>query len=146
MTVGLWCGLNMGTSRHAGGARLKPILPSQHTEGVKYAIRDIAIVADTLEAQGRELLELNIGDPIQHDFCTPPHVIEAIHQAMLRGETSYSRSAGTKPALEAIGREAKRKEIRHVQKIFVTSGASEGIELALTALLNFWDEKTSPST
>lgn len=122
-----------------------PIQPSRRTEGVRYAIRDIVVLAKRLEAEGRELLYLNIGDPIQFDFETPPHLVEAIHRAMLGGLTGYAPASGTEPAREAIGREAVRKGIGDVRHVFVTTGGSEAIELALTALLDQGDDLLVPS-
>jgi alanine-synthesizing transaminase len=126
---------------------MEPIRPSSRTHGVRYAIRDIVVLANELADAGRDMLWLNIGDPIKFDFETPPHVVEAIHQAMLAGETGYAPASGTGPALEAIHREAGRKGIDQgsIRHTFVTTGASEAIELALTALLEPGDDLLVPS-
>ncbi len=39
-------------------------------------------------------------------------------------------------AVESIGREAEKKGIKNIQDIFVTTGASEAIDICLTALVN----------
>ncbi|MDJ0765952.1 MAG: aminotransferase class I/II-fold pyridoxal phosphate-dependent enzyme [Myxococcota bacterium] len=117
-------------------ARNSAIVAAERTRGVKYAIRDIVMMADALKKQGREVVHLNIGDPITYDFATPPHIIDAIYQELLNGNTGYSPSHGIAAAVQAIGQEAERKGIVNISQICVTHGASEGIELALTALVN----------
>lgn len=113
------------------------VRPAKHIENVKYAIRNVVAEALRLEAQGRRILYLNIGDPLKFDFKTPPHLIEAVHQAMRDGHNGYAPSPGIPAAREAIAHEAHRHGIAGVAPtdVFVTTGASEALELALTALL-----------
>jgi alanine-synthesizing transaminase len=110
---------------------------ARHIENVRYAIRNVVAEASRLEAQGRRILCLNIGDPLKFDFQTPPHLIEAVHRAMKDGHNGYAPSAGIPSAREAIAREAARNGIPGVTAadVVVTAGASEALELALTALL-----------
>ena len=112
------------------------IVPAEHLENLRYAIRDIEVMADTLADEGKKIIRLNIGDPLKSDFCTPPHVIDAVVKAMRDGKNGYAPSGGVPEALEAIRREADGKSIRNVQDAFVTEGVSEGIEVCLSALLN----------
>jgi alanine-synthesizing transaminase len=113
------------------------IHPARHIENVRYAIRNVVTEASRLEAQGRRILHLNIGDPLKFDFQTPPHLIEAVYRAMKDGHNGYAPSAGIPDAREAISREVARQGIRGVtgSDVVVTTGASEALELALTALL-----------
>jgi len=113
-------------------------------DNVKYAVRDILSVANEAKKKGLPLRFLNIGDPIKFDHQTPPHMIQAVYDAMLRKETGYCASSGTDEAIEAVRREATRKGIKNIQDIFITSGASEGIELVLTALLDPGDNILTP--
>jgi len=124
---------------------LKPIQAAQRTDGVRYAIRDVVMRARELAAGGMDMLYLNIGDPIQFDFETPPHLIEAISQAMRDGQTGYCASEGTAEAIDAVTREAHSKGILNPHHVYITTGASEAIELALTALLDPGDELLVPS-
>jgi hypothetical protein len=57
---------------------------------VRYAIRDIAVLAEQLAREGKEILPLNIGDPLLFDFRTPPHLIEAVEKAMRDGHKVVS--------------------------------------------------------
>ncbi|OFZ23166.1 MAG: aminotransferase [Bdellovibrionales bacterium GWB1_55_8] len=124
---------------------MKPIAPAYKTENIKYAVRDILLVADQAKAAGKKLLYLNIGDPILFDFKTPEFVTDAITASLKRGETGYAPSSGTAPALAAIRRDAERRGIKNVQDIYITSGGSEAIELALTSLLNPGDNLLVPT-
>ena len=121
------------------------IKPSERSKRVRYAIRDIVVLADKAKAQGKKLLNLNIGDPNLCDFHTPAHVIEATHQAMLAGHNGYASSIGIDEALDAIRREATRNGIKNIQDIFITSGVSEGIEIAIASLIDTGENILIPS-
>jgi alanine-synthesizing transaminase len=123
------------------------VQPARHIENVRYAIRNVVAEALRLEAQGRRILYLNIGDPLKFDFQTPPHLIEAVHRAMRDGHNGYAPSAGIPAAREAIAREALRNGIPGITPldVVVTNGASEAIELALTALLEPGERVLVPS-
>ena len=124
--------------------QLHEIAPSSRLENVHYAIRDLACVADEVARQGHKILPLNIGDPLNFDFQTPAHMIEAVYKAMRDGKNGYSPSSGIKQALDAIRGEAARKGITTVQDVFVTTGVSETVDLCLTALLNPGDNVLTP--
>jgi alanine-synthesizing transaminase len=123
----------------------REIAAATRLENVRYAIRDLACVADEVTKQGHKILPLNIGDPINFDFATPPHLVEAVYKAMREGKNGYAPSPGIKEALEAIRGEAARKKISSVQDAFVTSGVSETVDLCLTALLNPGEDLLTPS-
>ena len=59
------------------------ILAALRLENVRYAIRDLAVLADEVARTGKKILPLNIGDPLKFDFATPPHMIEATLKAYL---------------------------------------------------------------
>src|SRR5215467_7940443 len=105
---------------------------AQRLENVRYAIRDLAVVADEVAKKGHKILPLNIGDPINFDFQTPAHLIEAVYKAMKDGKNGYAPSPGIKEALDAIRSEAARKGISSVREIFVTSGVSETVDICLS--------------
>src|SRR6266481_6968212 len=124
--------------------QLREITPAARLENVRYAIRDLACIADEVARLGHNILPLNIGDPLNFDFQTPPHMIEAVYQAMRDGKNGYSPSSGVKEALDAIRGEAARKGITNIQDVFVTSGVSETVDICLTALLNPGDNLLTP--
>src|SRR5215472_13536031 len=114
----------------------REIAPAARLENVRYAIRDLACIADEVACHGHKILPLNIGDPLNFDFQTPAHMIEAVYKAMKEGKNGYAPSPGIKEALDAIRGEAERKGITSVQDVFVTSGVSETVDVCLGALLN----------
>jgi alanine-synthesizing transaminase len=110
-----------------------------------YAIRNIVAEAQKVEAQGRAVRYLNIGDPILFGFETPPHLVQAVNRAMLDNKNGYAPSVGIPEAREAVAGElAARGMPASPDRVVITSGASEGIELALTALLDPGDEALVP--
>ncbi len=121
------------------------IKPAERTEKITYAVRDIVVLANQVAKTGREMLYLNIGDPNLFDFIPPRHMIDATYDAMLRNKNGYSPSSGIKEAVDAIEMEAERKGIKNVHDIFVTTGASEAIELAVTALVNQGENILTPT-
>jgi alanine-synthesizing transaminase len=94
--------------------------------------------------QGHKVLPLNVGDPLNFDFQTPPHIIEAVYKAMRDGKNGYAPSPGIPEALEAIRGEAARKGITTVQDVFVTSGVSETVDLCISALVNPGEDILTP--
>ena len=117
------------------------VKPSQRSAEIHYAIRNIHLA----QAAGKKLLFLNIGDPLQFDFSTPSHIVEATYQAMLAGKTGYAPSSGVEEATQAIRDEAGRQGIQNVQDVFLASGVSEAIEIALASLINPGENLLIPS-
>lgn len=126
------------------GADMKKIIPSLRTQNITYAIRDIIKVAEQRKKGGGDLIYLNIGDPVLYDFKTPPHLVEACYRAMRENHTNYSASEGVPEAIEAIRREAVRDGLDPYD-ILITTGASEGIDFALSALVNQGENVLVPS-
>jgi alanine-synthesizing transaminase len=121
------------------------IKPAVRTKNITYAVRDIVVLANEVAKTGKEMLYLNIGDPNLYDFEPPRHMIEATYKAMIDNKNGYSPSSGIKQAVDAIEREAERKGISNIHDIFVSTGASEAIELAVTALVNEGENVLTPS-
>src|ERR1700745_4539292 len=102
--------------------QVREVAAAQRLEKVRSAIRDLACVADEVAKKGHKILPLNIGDPLNFDFQTPAHMIEAVHQAMRDGKNGYSPSSGIKEALEAIRGAAARTGITNLKEFVVTPG------------------------
>jgi alanine-synthesizing transaminase len=101
-----------------------------------YAIRNIVAEAQRVEAGGTRVRYLNIGDPVAFGFQTPAHLIEAVSKAMRDGHNTYGPSAGIAPAREAVAAEYTRNGFPIApNRVFITAGTSEGIELALSAVV-----------
>ena len=114
--------------------------------GFTYAIRNIVAEAKKVEAGGRKVRYLNIGDPIPFGFQTPPHMIEAVVRALRDGHNGYAPSVGIPAAREAVTSECVTRGMPMTpDRVLITSGTSEGIELALTALAEAGDEVLVPT-
>lgn len=98
-------------------------------------IKDFFDIANTMEGA----LSLGVGEP---DFPTPEHVREAAIASIKRVETKYTDNRGT-VELRAAAAEYLEKFGLHYDReneILITMGASEGIDLALRALVDPGDE------
>lgn len=119
---------------------------ADRVNGFSYAIRNIVVEAKKVEAAGRKVAYLNIGDPIPFGFVTPPHLVEAIAKAMRDGHNGYTPSPGIAEARTAVAEDFTNRGLPvDPDRVLLTSGTSEGIELTLTALLNAGDEVLVPT-
>ncbi len=116
--------------------QMREITAAKRLDNVRYAIRDLAGLADEVTRQGHKILPLTVGDPNIFDFETPAHVVDAVVKAMRDNKNGYAPSPGIPEALQAIREESERKGITNIQDVFVTSGASEAVDIALSALVN----------
>src|ERR1043165_2493856 len=66
--------------------------------GVESAF-DVLVKARALEAQGRSVVHLEIGEP---DFPTPPHIVDAAKRALDEGWTHYGPTQGYPELRQAI--------------------------------------------
>jgi len=102
-----------------------------------YAIRNIVAEAQRVEATGKKVRYLNIGDPVAFGFQTPEHLIRAVEKALRDGHNGYGPSVGLRSAREAVAAEDTRRGWPiDPDRVVLTAGTSEGIELALTALVD----------
>jgi alanine-synthesizing transaminase len=128
-----------------GARTTSAIPPASRIGGFVYAIRNIVTEARKVEAAGRQVRYLNIGDPITFGFKTPPHLIEAVERAIRSGHNGYAPSVGILAAREAVAADCERRAMPvSPDRVVITSGTSEGIELALTALAESGDEVLVP--
>jgi len=110
-----------------------------------YAIRNIVAEAKAVEARGMTVRYLNIGDPVAFGFQTPAHLIEAAARAMRDGHNGYLPSAGIASAREAVAADYAERGVQvSPDRVLITTGTSEGIELALNALVDAGDEVLVP--
>lgn len=124
---------------------MNKIKPADKTKNIKYAIRDIIVLADEVAKQGKQMYYLNIGDPNVYDFSTPKHIMDAAVDAIYKNLNGYSGSSGIKEAIDAVNQDAEKKGISNILDTFITTGAAEAIEVSLTALLNKGDNFLMPT-
>jgi alanine-synthesizing transaminase len=119
---------------------------SARVEEFHYAIRNIVVEAKKVEAEGRAVRYLNIGDPVPFGFQPPAHLVNAINQAMRDGYNGYTPSVGVASAREAVANDWTRRGMPvSADRVVLTSGTSEGIALALNALADAGDEVLIPT-
>jgi len=123
----------------------RPIPVAARVDRFSYAIRNIVTEARAVEASGRRVRYLNIGDPVAFGFKTPQHMIDAVQRAMADGHNGYLPSNGIAAAREAVAADfASRGMTASPDRVLITTGTSEGIDLALNALVDEGDEVLVP--
>jgi alanine-synthesizing transaminase len=102
-----------------------------------YAIRNIVVEAQRAEAAGVRVRYLNVGNPPAFGFQPPLHLVEAVERAMRNGENGYSPSPGIASAREAVADEySGRGWPVSPDRVLLTAGTSEAIDLALSSLVD----------
>ncbi len=88
-----------------------------------------------LEAQGRDIVHLEIGDP---DFTTPRHIIEAAQQSLDKGETHYCSSWGLSDFIQTIRQTTLKSRgfLPETTQVLVTPGANIAIFYSIFCLVN----------
>ncbi|HYZ88996.1 MAG TPA: pyridoxal phosphate-dependent aminotransferase [Myxococcales bacterium] len=104
---------------------------------------DVLARARSLEAHGRRVLHLEIGEP---DFPTPPHIVEAGVRALRDGHTRYGPPPGLPALREAICERllAERGVRASPDEVVVTPGAKPILFLAILATVGKGDEVLVP--
>lgn len=104
---------------------------------------DISGIRKMFEGAGKDAINLGLGQP---DFDTPEHIKKAAVDAIDEGFTAYTMNLGIPELREAICRKFVRENNFNVEpdEVIVTSGASEGLHLALQALVEKDDEVLIP--
>jgi aspartate/methionine/tyrosine aminotransferase len=99
--------------------------------------------ARALEAQGRRVVHLEIGEP---DYDTPVHVKQAAGRALDEGYTHYGPSAGLAPARQAIARYVSRTRGIAVDpdQVVITPGGKPIIFFTVMAVVDEGDEVLLP--
>jgi len=113
------------------------------TEIRPFVVMDVVARAKSLEAEGRDIVRLEIGDP---DFPTPAAITEAAEDAMAAGGTHYTQSAGSPDLREALRDHYLERYGVEVSpdNIVVTQGTSPAMLLMFGALLDPGDEVIMP--
>ena len=105
---------------------------------------EVLVKAKALEAQGRDIIHLEIGEP---DFDTPSNIIEAGCDALRKGFTHYGPSAGMMELREVIAQHVS--ETRRVNvtpdEVVVVPGGKPIIFFSILALAEDGDEIIYPN-
>jgi aspartate aminotransferase len=105
---------------------------------------EVLVRARALEAQGRNIVHLEIGEP---DFDTPAHIRAAANDALANGATHYGPSAGIPELREAIAEDsARRRGARATpEMVVVTPGGKPIMFFVILALVDEGDEVLYPN-
>jgi len=100
--------------------------------------------ANELEAQGKSVIHLEIGQP---DFKTPKNIIEAAYKAMNEGKTGYGPTPGAVQLREAIAEySASYKKVNTgIDEIVVTPGGKPVMFFTMLMLCQEGDEVIYPN-
>jgi aspartate aminotransferase len=111
--------------------------------GVETAF-DVMVEARKLEAQGRSVIHLEIGEP---DFPTPRHIVEAAQQALDDGWTHYGPTRGFTDLREAIAAHVARTRgiSAGPENVCVVPGGKPIIFFSILALVDHGDEVIYPN-
>ena len=97
-----------------------------------------------LVSEMKDAISLGVGEP---DFDTPWHIRDEGIYSLEKGRTFYTSNAGLKELKEEIAAYLKRRihvEYDPLKEILVTVGGSEGIDIAMRAMLNPGEEVLIP--
>ena len=119
---------------------------AKRAASIEYAIRDVVVPATALEAQGHEIIKLNIGDPIAYPgLPTPKHMVDAYVNALQTGNNGYSPSYGLPDLRAAIAQDERRKGWPAKQDdIYVCHGVTEALQVIFAATLEEGDIVLAP--
>ncbi|MCW4016638.1 MAG: aminotransferase class I/II-fold pyridoxal phosphate-dependent enzyme [Candidatus Bathyarchaeota archaeon] len=119
---------------------------TERVQNLEYAIRDVVVQAKQLEKKGKEVIYLNIGDPLLFDFDTPENIKEALIQAVREGFNAYSPSEGLPELRDAICEKEKKVGSIDVlpENVIISNGVSEAIQMVLGALVDNGNEILVP--
>jgi alanine-synthesizing transaminase len=110
---------------------------SNRTHGVEYAIRDIIFHARNYESSGKQIIYLNIGDPVKYDFKTPEHIKRALINAVNSDKNYYADSEGIAELRKAIAEKESQKGLSVTEEdVLVTNGVSEGLDMTMASIVD----------
>ena len=115
-------------------ARVKGIAPS--------GIRKFFDLLENMDSS--DAISLGVGEP---DFVTPWHIRDAGVYALEKGFTKYTSNAGLAELRREISRYLRRRfalDYDPMKQMVVTVGGSEGIDIAVRAIVNEGDEVIVP--
>ncbi len=126
---------------------MKEFRKSKKLDNVCYDIRGpVMAEAERLQAEGANILKLNIGNTAPFGFFTPDEVVRDMIMN-LRDAEGYCDSKGIFAARKAVMHNCQQKNIRgvDVDDIYLGNGVSELIQMSMNGLLDSGDEVLIPA-
>src|SRR5436190_21375157 len=108
-----------------------------------FEVMDVLARAHALEAAGRRVVHMEIGEP---DFTAPAPVVEAGVRALRDGLTAYTATLGLPTLRDAIASHYQSRFSKQISagRIAVTAGASGGLLTAIALYVDAGDEILVP--
>ena len=105
---------------------------------------EVLVRARALEAQGKEIIHLEIGEP---DFATPANIVDAGIRALREGWTHYGPSAGLPQLREAVAADVAQHLGISVDpaEVVITPGGKPIMFFTILALVEEGDEVLYPN-
>jgi alanine-synthesizing transaminase len=126
---------------------MRPIIQSRKLQHVRYDVRGpILVEAERLEAQGHQILKLNIGNPAPFGFAAPEAIVaDMVHN--LSQAQGYSDSRGIYSARTAVAQFYQGRGLTDTSNddVFIGNGVSELITMVLQAFLDDGNEILVPA-
>ena len=127
----------------------KQIPVTNRASQIEYAIRDVVVPASVLEAQGHEIIKLNIGDPLAYPgLPTPDHMVKAYQKALNDQHNGYSPAYGIPELRESIAKNESNKSNGgwncDPNDVYVCHGVTEALQIIFATFLNDGDEVLAP--
>ncbi len=126
---------------------MKPISKSAKLANVSYDIRGPVLdKARAMEEEGHKIIKLNIGNVAAFGLEPPDEIVQDMIRN-LQGAAGYTDSKGLFAPRKAVVHECQQKGIKGVtvDDVYLGNGASELIQIAISALLNDGDEVLIPA-
>jgi len=114
--------------------------PAERTRDIRpFFVMEILARAQALEAQGRDIVHMEVGEP---DFPTPEPIVRAAGAALKAGHTRYTPALGLPTLRRAIADYYERRFGVPVaaERVVVTPGSSIALQLVVAALVDPGDE------
>jgi alanine-synthesizing transaminase len=125
----------------------RTIRKSEKLADVCYDIRGpILTAANKLEAEGNQILKLNIGNPAPWGFSAPEEILRDVVRNIPHSQ-GYCDSKGLFAARKAVMQYCQQINIHDVdiEDIYIGNGVSELVVMSMQALVNDGDEILIPS-
>jgi len=113
-----------------------PLAIAQRMQHIQpFYVMDLLARARDLEAQGRSIIHMEIGEP---DFVTPAPIIEAGQNALRAGHTHYTPAVGLPALRQKIADSYYSDYGTRVDpsRVLITPGASGALQLVMSVLIN----------
>ena len=121
-----------------------PRLTARRADEIEpFEVMDVLARAHALEAAGRRVLHMEIGEP---DFTAPAPVVEAGVRALRDGRTAYTQTLGVPALRDAIAQHYATKFSLEIppERIAITAGASGGLLTVAALYVDAGDEILVP--